>query len=263
MSTPLAPAAFPTGIPRRANLDDQGRMAAIDKAFVLYELLSDTNRPMRLSDLSRRSGVPKSTTHRLLRALMASGQVVRFGVGYQAMERSGGARPAANGPRDLLRRLAPFVGDLMVRTRLTASLAVLQDTDVVFAHRVYGHDSARTPSDDSGRECAYRTAAGRLLLSHQLRAACDLAAEWGLAAGEAADLNRELVRIRHRRFSIGERVGIRCVAVRVPAGPGRPDIALTVKGEVGLVDQDRALFWLRKIADEAARAMIDTRNRTA
>jgi predicted transcriptional regulator len=94
------------------------RMSAIDKAFVLYEALRSARGVMRLSDLSRRAGVPKSTTHRLLNSLVTSGLVVRTGAGYVARERPGvvPAPEPAKEQRKLLRRLAPFAADLLART---------------------------------------------------------------------------------------------------------------------------------------------------
>jgi IclR family transcriptional regulator, acetate operon repressor len=83
---------------------------------------------MRLSDLSRKTGLPKSTTHRMLNALLASDVVVRSGRSYKA------ARHPNNDPassyKTLLRMLAPYLGDVLIRTGLTSSLAVLDDTEV-------------------------------------------------------------------------------------------------------------------------------------
>jgi DNA-binding IclR family transcriptional regulator len=228
-----------------------GPAAAIDKAMTLFDALRSANTAMRLSDLSRRTGLPKSTTHRMLSALMTSGLVVRFGVGYAAADRS---TTTVDMPRNLLRRLSPYVGDLFMRTRLTSGLAVLDGADVVFAHRVHSHHDMWLPSDDSGRARAHRTAAGRLLLSRDLRAACDAATEWGIAAEEAADLCRDLLRIRERGFAVAERDGVICLAVALPTASA---VALTVRGPTPLSQQDRIVFWLRAIA-EATRAVAGT-----
>jgi DNA-binding IclR family transcriptional regulator len=234
-------------------------MAAIDKALVVYTALQRSARPMRLSELSRSTGLAKSTTHRLLSALTKSGVVTKSGLVYSAMWRRGEAvsaisSPGVNSVSDL-RRLAPFVGDLVAATRLTASLAVLSGADVVFAHRVYGHNHAWTPSDDSGVACADRTAAGRLLLSNNFRAACDV------AYGQDMDVVRfydELAQIKRRGFAISEKAEVTCIAVPLPTGLELPDTALTIKGATPLIDQDRILYLLRRVvraaANEACRA---------
>ncbi|MDX6349554.1 MAG: hypothetical protein QOF84_4344 [Streptomyces sp.] len=233
-------------------------MSAIDKAFVLYEALRSARGVMRLSDLSRRAGVPKSTTHRLLNSLVTSGLVVRTGAGYVAKEQHGvvPAPEPVKEQRKLLRRLAPFAADLVARTGLTSGLAVLDGPDVVFVHRVYSHESAWTSSDDSLRDRAHRTAAGRLLLSRDRRSVCEVADEWGLTADESAELIREMMRIRHRGFAVGHRAGITCLAVPLPSPGGSVRVALTVKGWTRSFDEDQALFWMRPIARAAAEAVF-------
>jgi len=273
MSTPSLSPASAIGTRDRRTAERRDRMSAIDKAFVLYEALRSARGVMRLSDLSRRAGLPKSTTHRLLNSLVTSGLVVRGEAGYLAAERHRAPGPeAATRQRTLLRRLAPFAADLLARTGLTSGLAVLDGADVVFVHRVYSHETAWTPSDGSLRDHAHRTAAGRLLLSRELRSVCEVADGWGLTADESAELSREMMRIRHRGFAVGQRAGITCLAVPLPLPAGSPaapgaapgagsvQVALTAKGWARTIDQDQALFWMRPIAQAAAEAVFRTAN---
>jgi DNA-binding IclR family transcriptional regulator len=256
MATISVPAAGRTGGQSRHMPNEPARTAAIGRAMILYEMLRATSEALRLSDLSRRTGLAKSTTHRLLGALTTSGMVTRVGVGYTAVQRPGDLAPATDRQQDLLRRLAPFVCDALIRTRLTASLAVLDGPDVVFAHRVYSHDNVPSPSDHTGRDRAHRTAAGWLLLSHDLRAACDAAPDWGLDADEAARLNRELMRIRRRGFAIRDTTDVSCLAVALPVDPGGRPIALTLKGRGPLIDTERTMFQLRGIVTAAVQTML-------
>jgi hypothetical protein len=107
--------------------------------------------------------------------------------------------------------------------------------------------TSRPVTDHTGRDRAHRTAAGGLLLSHDLRAACDSAPGWGLSADEAAQLNRDLMRSGRRGFATRETADVGCLAVTLPAAPGGMPIALTVKGSRRLIDYDRTLFRLRGI----------------
>lgn len=232
----------------RSTTYDAIRTAAIDKTMMLYEALCSTPGALRLSDLSRRTGLAKSTTHRLLNALITSGLVTRLGVGYIAVPRPADAVRIKNRHRDLLRTLAPFVCDALNRTRCTASLAVLDGPDVVFAHRVYSHDNVPTPSDVSGRERAHLTAAGRLLLSCDARAARAAAREWALDAEEAARLDSELISIRQHGYATRVTPEIVCAAVILPIGVGGSPVALTVKGVGTAFDAERAVLQLRAVA---------------
>lgn len=252
----LTPSAV-IGARDRQIAGQRDRLSSIDKTLVLYEALRSAPGAMRLSDLSRRAGLPKSTTHRLLNSLVVSGLAVRTGVGYLATEQHAVHRPEPVAEqRALLRRLAPFAADLAARTGLTAGLAVLDGAEVVFVHRVYSHNPAWTPSDDSLRDRAHRTAAGRLLLSRTPRSGCEVADDWGLTEGESAELTRELIRIRHHGHAVGERAGITCLAVPLPTPAGSVPVAFTVKGWTRAFDRDQALFCMRPVAHAAAEAVF-------
>jgi DNA-binding IclR family transcriptional regulator len=256
-----APPAHPatrdtTRDPGRDTARDPGRTAAIDKTMILYEALRSAPEGLRLSDLSRRTGLAKSTAHRLLTALIAAGMVTRLGVGYLAVHRSPDAAHVGGPHREPLLRLAPFVCDALVRTRCTASLAMLDGPDVVFAHRVFSHDNVSTPSDVSGRETAHLTAAGRLLLSCDLRAACGSERDWGLDAEEAARLDGELISLRRRGYAMRVSPGIVCAAVVLPVHPEGAPIVLAAKGRGRASDAEYMVVQLRAVAG-AVRAALN------
>jgi DNA-binding IclR family transcriptional regulator len=231
------------------------RTGAIDKTMILYDTLRSTPEPLRLSDLSRRTGLAKSTTHRLLSALTVAGLVARLGVGYIAVPRPEEAQRHTDRQRDVLRRLAPYVCDAVIRTRCTASLAALDGPDVVFAHRVYSHDNVPTPSDRAGRERAHLTAAGRLLLTGDLRAACGSAHEWGLDDEQTVRLENDLLQIRRRGFAVRTTPQVSCVAVTLALHRDRPRVVLTIKGSTRTADIEQWLQALRPLVG-AARDML-------
>ena len=253
--TAPAPTHTHTTHPAHSTTRDPSRTAAIDKTMILYEALRSAPEALRLSDLSRRTGLAKSTTHRLLTALIASGMVTRLGVGYLAVHRSAEAARADSGQRDLLRWLAPFVCDALIRTRCTASLAMLDGPDVVFSHRVYSHDNVPTPSDSTGREKAHLTAAGRLLLSCDLRAACGSDRDWGLDAEETARLDGELISIRRRGYAMRVSPQGVCAAVALPLSPQGPPIVLAAKGRGKAADAEHMVVQLRAVATSVRAAL--------
>jgi DNA-binding IclR family transcriptional regulator len=224
----------------------------VQRAVTLYDVLRTVRPGMRLSDLSRSAALPKSTTHRLLQTLIEAGLVVRCGDSYAAIDPSDDEVPSPQ-DGDLLRRLAPYVGELMVRTRLTASLATLDGPEVVFAHRVYGHDLVRTRSDETGRALAHRTAAGRMLMANDLRAAAVLTDQWNLPTDESVELQQELLRIRERKIAVEVGRRLTCLAVAVPIG-ARP-LALTVRGAADAIDHHRVVHLLYATASAAARSV--------
>jgi DNA-binding IclR family transcriptional regulator len=229
-------------------VDDQRLPRSIGKALMVFAALREGGTPMRLTELSVRTGIAKSTTHRMLCALTSAGLVARVGTHYQPTQ----FRSPTGSHRDVLRRLAPFLGDLLVRTGMTAGLAVLDGIEVEFAHRVYGHRHVWGP-DDSDRAPAHLSAAGRLLLAYDEAAARNVIRLTDLGTPEAAELGGDLMRIRQRGFA--ELTGpygntMLAVPLRLPRPPA---VALVVEGAAGQADRARALLWLRRVADAAMR----------
>jgi DNA-binding IclR family transcriptional regulator len=233
-------------------VNDQQMPQSVGKALSVFTALRDAGVPLRLTELSVRTGLAKSTTHRMLSALTSARLVVRVEGRYQQAGASSRQSKSA-AYRQTLRLLAPFVADLLMRTGMTASLAVLDGTEVEFVHRVYGHHDVQCQSDWTGRAAALRSAAGRVLLAYDDTAARRLVWTAGADPAEAADIGGELMRIRQRGYAeLTGAHGGTCLAVPLRL-PNRPMMALVVKGASGQVDRDRALVWLRRVAAAARR----------
>ncbi|MFI6099229.1 IclR family transcriptional regulator [Lentzea sp. NPDC051213] len=226
---------------------------SVNRALLVLSELQSAESPMRLTELSRRLGLAKSTTHRMLSTLLSSGLVLRLGSYYRPAQITAATQPADDARRLLMRRLAPFLGDLLIRTGLSASLAVLDETEVEFVHQVYSHNDIPSPSDGSGRSPAWQTAAGRVLLAFDRLATRQVVQQMALPADEVIELLAELARIRQQRFSeVRNPRGTTCVAVLLRL-PQLPATALVLRGLSSQVDLDRALLWLRRVSDAATR----------
>jgi DNA-binding IclR family transcriptional regulator len=233
----------------------QGLSGVIGKAFALLTVLQSAGGPMRLSDLSRKTGLPKSTTHRMLNALLTAEVVVRTGTGYRAARYS--RNEVASSHRTLQCKLAPYLGDVLLRTGLTSSVAVLEETDVVYLRTVHGHDDIWGSIDYSGRGRAYGTAAGRLLMAFDQAATRRIVEECGTDPEDVANLHRDLVRIRRDRFAMMRTdQGTTCIAVPLLGTLGHPRVALTVKGRSERIRPERVVYSLRGVAEEATREIL-------
>ena len=230
---------------------------SIGKALLVLSTLTQSGRSMRLTELSMRTGLAKSTTHRMLTALTSSGLVVRVGNHYLPQHVSAVPSPTPDSRCGTLRRLAPFLGDLLLRTGMTAGLAVLDGTNVNFMYRVYSHGDVRSSSDDTGSLPAHLSTAGRLLLAYDRPAARILISKLGLDICAEAELGHALDRIRQAGLaeSRSERSGTLCLAAPVRL-PGRPVVAFTIRGKSGQVDRTQAQHWLRRVSETAMRAML-------
>jgi DNA-binding IclR family transcriptional regulator len=134
------------------------------KAFEVLDSFSQGQRVMTLSEIARRSGLPKSTTHRLLLMLIEVQAVERVGHGYKIGLRmfTRGALCADVSLRDVA---LPHLERLRRVTRQTVHLAVLQDNDVVYLEKLPSLVSPRTPALVGGRLKAHLTGVGKALLA--------------------------------------------------------------------------------------------------
>jgi DNA-binding IclR family transcriptional regulator len=120
---------------------------------------------LTLAELTERTGLPRSTTHRILEQLVElrwlehSGQ--SYGLGMRALEIGG----LAVAHHELRTIAAPLLAELHERTGAVASLAVLDRRDVVFVDR-HGRGLANDLITRVGaRVPAHATAAGKAMLA--------------------------------------------------------------------------------------------------
>ena len=138
-----------------------GRVAALLAAF-------GTERPaMSLSELSRRTGLPLTTVHRLAgelgrHGLLERDEQQRYRIGLRLWEIASTAARAVD-----LRELAlPVLQDLHAATRENAQLAVLDGTDAVYLERLGGPESVHVITRVGSRLPVHASGVGLVLLAH-------------------------------------------------------------------------------------------------
>ncbi|MFF8430674.1 IclR family transcriptional regulator [Streptomyces sp. NPDC016566] len=226
---------------------------ALDRALGLLDILVTEARPLRLTELAQRTGMAKSTIHRMLRVLVAHHLVHRVGMEYEAGERMGAQVPG------LLRMTAaPYLFDLYEKYRSTVCVGVLRGADVVYVERIHGQRSVRTPSWVTDRAPAHCTAAGKALLAHEadalrrvLPAGQALEARTARTMTAPAVLHQDLARVRAEGFALsrGEYVaGVACAAAPIVGHTGQPVAAIALGDSVSRLDPQRAGADVRRAA---------------
>ena len=137
-----------------------GRASALLGAFDARHL------SMGVSELSRRSGLAKSTTARLAAELTEHGFLERTNgsdlkLGTKLFELG----ELASRQRKLREVALPYMADLRQVSRQTVHLAVLVDTEVMYVEIVRSRDAPRMPSEVGGRLPAHSAAVGKALLA--------------------------------------------------------------------------------------------------
>lgn len=232
---------------------------------------------LRLTELSRRSGVPKASAHRLAQELVQWGLLERVGDRYQL-----GIKVFELGQRvpvsAVLRKVSrPLLVDLFAATRAAIHLAVLEGGHVLYVEKVAGEANVRTHSEVGGRLPATCTATGKMLLAVRPEAVAVLdrlettgvARPTSRSAASPSELKVQLAEFRSKGYAVELEetlVGYGSVAVPVIGSDGEVYAAISATLPVQRLHVARLVPQLHATAAGIARAverrMLDRGPRT-
>jgi DNA-binding IclR family transcriptional regulator len=136
----------------------------LGKAFAILGTFSQGPRMLSLSQISRLSGIPKSTTHRVLTMLVELGAVERSGTEYRIGDVM--FSYGSHSPEAALRGAAlPHLESLLHQTRQVVHFAVLRKQEVLYLERL-STNSVISPATVGGRLPAHLTGVGKALLAY-------------------------------------------------------------------------------------------------
>lgn len=196
------------------------------KAFDVLGAFSHRDRVLTLAEIARRSGLPKSTAHRVLAMLLATGAVELAEEGYRLGLRmfSLGALP----PEAELRQAAMVHLEGLHRvTGQTLHLAVLRDDKVVYLEKLLSRQHVDTPAVVGDRLPATCTGVGKALLAFSGEQAVatvlarPLPHRTARSVVSADALRAQLGAIRARGYATDREEstdGLACVAIPVLVG---------------------------------------------
>ncbi|WAP59111.1 IclR family transcriptional regulator [Streptomyces sp. S465] len=184
-------------------------ISVLGKAHLVLGAFDSGSTCLGLSELSRRSGVPKATVHRIGTELVELGYLSRTGDGYQLGWRIFELGRLVPGPAQLRAVARPAMLDLRSATRAVVHLAVPHGTDCCYLERLGGRREAAVVAAVGSTVSLLLTVSGRVLLAHsedQEDILQDLEAQRanGFLSGDRLDpdaLRAELAGIRTRRWA--------------------------------------------------------------
>ncbi|WP_246383461.1 IclR family transcriptional regulator [Nocardioides stalactiti] len=197
---------------------------------------------LSFTELRIRTGLAKSTLHRLLADLVGARLLEKTVGGYRLSRLVFELGMRASVERTLLEVATPFLEDLYERTHETVHLGVREGHEVVYVAKMGGHRQADAPSRVGGRMPMHATAIGKALLAWSPPdVQAEALAERLKRCSPRTVVNRTVLRRqldevveRGYAFEFEESaVGITCVAAPVL---GADDLALagiSVAGPVG------------------------------
>jgi DNA-binding IclR family transcriptional regulator len=247
----------------RVNGGSATGLGGIDRAAMILDAFDENHRELTLASLVRRSGLPRSTTHRTADRMLKLGWLDkpegRYRIGNRLFAISGLA-PI----RLKLREAAlPFMQDLHGALRAAVQLGVLDGSHVLVVEKITGHRPLPMLSQVGGSVPIHCSAMGRAILAYSSLEVVEGVIELGLPARtsrtitDPVALRRELVAIPDRGWAHEREegnIGISCVAAPIFGPLGDVVAALSITGPTQNVRPDRAGPAVRMAAAAVSRA---------
>ncbi|AMO61438.1 IclR family transcriptional regulator [Mycolicibacterium phlei] len=220
--------------------------AVLDRVSLVLDAFDGPGR-LTLAQIVRRTGLPRSSAHRMLERLVQLRWLRRDGRDYELGMRLVELGSLAVHQDRLHRAAVPLLHDLHRATGLVVHLAVLDGTDVVYLEKIGGPMAAAIPTRVGGRHPAHCSAVGKAMLAF----ARDLDVDsidlnnrrTRYSIGSAAQLRTELSKARAHGVAFDREeslVGFGCVAA--PIGrPGEAVAAVSVCGPMNRMTFDQRL----------------------
>ncbi|MBM9460126.1 IclR family transcriptional regulator [Nocardioides sp. zg-536] len=203
----------------------------VERMTLILDLFTTRRTWLGLEDIVQATGLPRSTTHRILEQLVRLEWIEHGNAGYGLGRRSLVLGGGAGDHADLRSAASPYLHDLLLKTGAVIHLAVLEEGRVRYLDKLGGRFAAAVPSRVGGSAPAHCTGLGKAMLAWLEPEQVDELVGSELPARTAATiadldvLHGELARVRARGGLALERgecyPDIACVAaaVRGPRGP--------------------------------------------
>jgi DNA-binding IclR family transcriptional regulator len=227
-----------------ASVEPATPSAVIDRISLVLDAFDGPGR-LTLAQLVRRTGLPRSSAHRMLERLVQLRWLRRSGRDYELGMRLVELGSLAVNQDRLVRAARPLLGELHRATGLVAHLAVLDGSDVVYLEKVGDRMAAAIPTRVGGRQPAHCTAVGKAILAYS-----DEDAEVNLqirktkySISTSSQLAVELAKVRAHGVAFEREeslLGFGCVAAPI-GGPGEAVAAVSVCGPMNRMMFDQRL----------------------
>jgi DNA-binding IclR family transcriptional regulator len=225
--------------------------AVIDRISLVLDAFEGPGR-LTLAQIVRRTGLPRSSAHRMLERLVQLRWLRRHGRDYELGMKLVELGSLAVHQDRLHRAAQPFLHELHRATGLVVHLAVLDGADVVYLEKIAGGFGAAVPTRVGGRQPAHCTAVGKALLAFMNPNRLDdvdidlLSRKTRYSISTRRQLAEELAATRARGFAFerAESVaGFGCVAAPIGdvGNSGEPIAAVSVCGPLDRMAFDHRL----------------------
>jgi len=217
--------------------------AVIDRISLVLDAFDGPGR-LTLAQIVRRTGLPRSSAHRMLERLVQLRWLRRNGRDYELGMRLVELGSLAVHQDRLVRAARPLLGELHRATGLVVHLAVLDGSDVVYLDKIGDRVVGALPTRVGGRQPAHCSALGKAILAYSDDAEVDLQVrKTKYSISTRSQLAVELAKVRAHGVAFEREeslLGFGCVAAPI-GSPGEAVAAVSVCGPMSRMKFDQRL----------------------
>ncbi|MCK8816713.1 IclR family transcriptional regulator [Natroniella sulfidigena] len=214
---------------------------SVDRALDILEILVEVQRPITLSEISKKAELNISTAHRLLNTLVMRGFAAqeesgKYKLGLHLFEIAG----TLENSMDLKTVVKPYLEEIVEECNETVNLVILDQGEVLYVDQVESTNMIRMFANVGSRGPAHSLGAGKVLLAYlgeeQLEQVLDQIELTEFTANTITDpteLKEELIKIRKQGYAIDfeeMEEGVRCVAAPIRDSNEKVVAAISVSG---------------------------------
>ena len=227
-----------------ASVEPATPTAVIDRISLVLDAFEGPGR-LTLAQIVRRTGLPRSSAHRMLERLVQLRWLRRSGRDYELGMRLVELGSLAVHQDRLVRAAGPLLAELHRATGLVVHLAVLDGADVVYLEKVGDQTIGALPTRVGARQPAHCTAVGKAILAYSDEdTAVDLQArKTKYSIASSSQLAVELAKVRAHGVAFEREeslLGFGCVAAPI-GSPGEAVAAVSVCGPMNRMMFDQRL----------------------
>ena len=234
----------------------------LDKTLDIIEHLSQADAPISLTQISKETGISKSTVHRLLKTLLQRHYVEKneqqnYSIGWKLIHLVGNQINHL----ELQTEANPILENLRTELNLSVHLGILDGAEIVYIEKINSTSRSYMYSNVGYRTPAHCSSMGKCLLScmsgHQLDAFLDTAQFERHTENTMIDpqvFRQYLKKVRSQGWAMDNEeylLGHRCIGVPIYDYRGEAIASISASGSTMDIPDDRIPFIVTQVQDAA------------
>ncbi len=234
----------------------------LDRCFDILELLALSHRPMTLAEITKESGISKSTVYRLLQTLNNRHYVEKdrnnaYTIGIKLYEV---VSSHING-LELQTEAKPILSTLMEKLGLSVHLGILHGSEVVYIEKLEMYPTTKVYSKVGERSPAYCSSMGKCLLSclsgeelEEVLQGLTFTSYTSNTIQNAWELKQHLRMVRHQGWAMDNEeylIGNRCIGAPVFDYKGDAIASISASGTTATITDERIVDISVRIKEAA------------